>query len=150
VKTNPTIPRVFAVILGLLVPTGARAADEVNGITAVASSVSKDYVRSKLPDGTFQPEFYAFGEGGNWGGQIKDPTIDKLHFLDVAHVIATPLASQKYIPATDPTKTGLLIMVYWGTTAVPGPSSASIAYAQLNDAQMSQMSGGISKPDRCS
>jgi hypothetical protein len=47
---------------------------------------------------------------------LSDATIDKLSFIDVAHVIAPPLAEQKYLPAKDPKATKLLIMVYWGTT----------------------------------
>jgi hypothetical protein len=97
----------------------ARAADEVNGVTAVSSRVSKDYVRTRLPDGSFQPESYSLGEGGSWGGEISDATIDKVKFIDVARVIAGPLANQKYLPSKDPNKVKLLIMVYWGTTAVP-------------------------------
>jgi hypothetical protein len=107
-----------------------------DGVTAVASKVSKDYIRAKLPNGSFQPEYYSFGKGGNWGGEIKDQTIDNLSFLDVAHVIAVPLAGQKYFPAKDPSKTRLLIMVYWGTTAVPGPSSDSVALPQFQAAQI--------------
>jgi hypothetical protein len=116
-------------------PLPAGAAEGVEGITAVASKVSNGYVRAKLPDGSFQPEPYAFGEGGKWAGEISDLTIDKLHFFDVAKVIAAPLASQKYLPAKDPKKTRLLIMVYWGTTAVPGPTSDSIAVDHLSMAQ---------------
>jgi hypothetical protein len=97
--------------------SGAEAALE--GVTAVASKVSSDYVRAKAPDGSFLPEYYSFGAGGKWGGEISDPTIDKVRFLDVAHVIAGPLAGQKYLPATDPKATRLLIMVYWGTTVPP-------------------------------
>jgi hypothetical protein len=111
------------------------AADEVEGLTAVASKVSSDYVRTRLLDGSFQPEFYAFGEGGIWGGEIKDSTIDKLHFVDVAKVIAMPLASQKYLPAKNPDKTKLLIMVYWGTTAVPATTENSDAVQTFGDAQ---------------
>jgi len=113
----------------------ARAADGVEGVTAVASKVSGDYVRTKLPDGSFQPEFYVFGEGGKCGGEIDDATIDKLHFMDVARVIAVPLAGQKYVSARDPSRTRLLIMVYWGTTAVPGPTSDSTAYGNFGNAQ---------------
>jgi hypothetical protein len=98
-----------------------RAEQGISGVTAVYARASKDYVRSRLPDGSFQPETFAFGEGGNWGGELKDQTIDKLHFIDVAHVIAEPLAVQKYIPTKDPNKTKILIMVYWGTTTVPMP-----------------------------
>ncbi len=32
--------------------------DAAEGVTAVCSRVSKDYVRTKLPDGSFQPEEY--------------------------------------------------------------------------------------------
>jgi hypothetical protein len=122
----------------LLARPSACAKDEVEGITAVSAKVSSDYVRIKLPDGSFQPEYYAFAKGGKRGGEISDITIDKLKFLDVAHVIAAPLASRKYLPANDPSKTTLLIMVYWGTTAVPGPSSDSMAYDQLSTAQANQ------------
>jgi hypothetical protein len=110
-------------------------AGDSNGITAVSSKVSDDYVRRRLPDGSYQPEYYSFGKGGNWGGEIKDPTIDKLGFLDVAGVIAEPLASQKYLPSRDTGKTTLLIMLYWGTTAVPGPMSDSVAVGEFRSAQ---------------
>ena len=104
------------------------SAEGLNGIEAVSSKVAPDYVRAKMPDGSFQPELYAFGPGGNWGGEIKDLTIEKLTFLDVAHVIALPLANRKYLPGNDPAKTRLLIMVYWGTTAVPPPYEMDTLY----------------------
>jgi hypothetical protein len=125
----------FATLLDAQPQPTPAAGDGIVGVTAVCSRVSNDYVRTKLPDGTFQTEYYAFGEGGNWGGEMKDATIDKLRFPYVAHVIATPLASQGYLPATDSAKTRLVIMVYWGTTAVPEPSANSIAYEQFSDAQ---------------
>lgn len=103
----------------LTLPLSAVADQGVNGVTAVSSKVSGDYKRTKLPDGLFQPELYAFGEGGYWGGEISDSTIDKIKFADVAKVIAGPLAGQSYLPAKDPKTTKLLIMLYWGTTAAP-------------------------------
>jgi hypothetical protein len=109
-------------------------AQGVVGIEAVSSKVTKDYVRVRLPDGSFQPEFYAFGKGGYWDGEIDDATIDKLTFLDVAHTIAKPLEDQKYIPATDPNKTKLLIMVYWGTTIVPPPYEEDPLYYNYEQA----------------
>jgi len=109
--------------LAAVVATGpaTRGAERVEGVTAVASQVSKDYVRARLADGSFATEYYAFAEGGAWGGQIKDSSIDTLHFIDVARVLARPLAGQDYLPARDPRATKLLIMVYWGTTEVPPP-----------------------------
>lgn len=113
----------------------ASRATESDVITAVSSRVSDDYVRKKLPDGTLEPELYSFGEGGRWGGSMQDDTIDKLSFFAVARAIAGPLASQNYRPATDPGKTKLLIMVYWGTTAGTSNDSGSAAYQNLQSSQ---------------
>jgi hypothetical protein len=82
--------------------------------------VTKGYVRVKLPDGSYQPEYYAFGNGGDLGGPFRDSTIDDLGFMDIARVIAVPLAEQKYLPGKDQETTKLLIMVYWGTTVTAG------------------------------
>lgn len=127
-------PLAAAGMLLLAIPA-AVAADGVSGVTAVVSRVSGDYVRARLPDGSFQPEYYSFGEGGKWAGEINDITIDRLSFIDVARVVAAPLAAQKYLPARDPAGTRLLIMLYWGTTAVPGPTSDSAAYNNFSTAQ---------------
>jgi hypothetical protein len=134
---GPRTAKVWPLLLWAAVlafPPKAIAADGVDGVTAVASKVSGDYKRAKLPDGSFQIETYAFGSGGNWGGDIKDATIDKLNFLDVAKVIAGPLASQKYLPAKDPNNTKLLIMVYWGTTTVPPKVQDDVMYGEYNAA----------------
>jgi hypothetical protein len=54
--------------------------------------------------------------------------------MDVARTIAPSLASQKYLPARDPAATKLLIMVYWGTTAVTGPLSSNAGIIQFQAA----------------
>jgi hypothetical protein len=102
-------------------------------ITAVSSKTSGDYVRIKDKDGVFPQEYYSFGEGGPWRGTMKDATIDPLTFLDVAHIIAPPLATQNYFPAKDPKTTKLLVMVYWGTTHAPEHASESASYDRLKD-----------------
>ena len=119
----------------LLSPT-AFCADNSGGIMAVYSSVSPAYVRTAGPGGSFKPETYAFGEGGDLGGPMKDATIDKLRFLDIARMIAPSLAAQNYLPSTskDPGKTDLLIMVYWGTTR--GTSGADSPEYQIAQALM--------------
>jgi hypothetical protein len=143
-------PRALVVLVMLLVQESplSAAPDPVTGVEAVSSKVAKDYVRARMPDGSFKPEYYAFGEGGFWGGELKDLTIDKMKFLDVAHVIAPPLAGQKYLPAQEPAKTGLLIMVYWGTTAVPPPYEEDILYqnyqAALEEYRLLLSQGGAS------
>ena len=100
----------------------------IEGIEAVSSKVAPDYTRARSSDGSFQPEFYTFGKGGYWGGEFKDDTIDKMDFMDVARTIAPALDSQRYLPARDPSKTKLLVMVYWGTTAVPPPYENDTLY----------------------
>lgn len=112
----------------------AVAADPVVGITAVSSKATKDYSRTRLADGSYQSELYAFGEGGYWGSQLSDVSIDKLKFLDIARVIAPPLAAKNYLPSKDPNKTTLLIMVYWGTTTVPPPVEDDPLYQNYQQA----------------
>ncbi len=101
-------------------------------ITAVAARASSDYVRTKLPDGSYPVEYYAFGDGGHYGGQMYDSSVDKLKFMDVAQVLAEPLAAGNYLPAREPAKTRLLIMVYWGLSFVPESVSGSAAYVNYS------------------
>jgi len=100
---------------------------------AVSSTTSPDYVRARLPDGSFQPETYAFGKGGYWSGPLSDKSIDKLDFTQVARTIAGPLAGQRYVASRDPNTTKLLIMVYWGTTHAPEHPSNSAEYELAKD-----------------
>ena len=88
-------------------------------VEAVASKVAKDYVRKKLPDGTFKPETYVFGKGDDWRGARVDSTIDNMDFMAVARILAVPLAKKQYIPTADPKTTDELIMMSWGTTRAP-------------------------------
>jgi hypothetical protein len=120
----------------------ALGAADSSDITAVCGRTSPDYVRSRLADGSFTPESYAFGKGGNWAGATKDFSIDKMTFLDVAHVIAPPLAGKNYFPSSDPKDAKLLIMVYWGTTHAPEHASDSMAYTRLS----SMMGAALNPP----
>jgi hypothetical protein len=121
----------FSFVLAALAAVSAARAEEFE---AVSSRVSPGYARHKRPDGSFQPEAYAFGNGGYYSGPIDDLTIDRMGFMDVARIIAVPLASQGYVPARDPAATRLLVMVYWGTTYAPEHASESPTYDHLVDA----------------
>ncbi len=119
----------------LALPCARSANDPGSGpVTVVSSRVSDDYNRTKLPDGTYGPETYAFGEGGHWTGTVKDGSIDGLRFLEVARAIAVPLARQSYLPTRDPKATRQLIMVYWGRTSTPGSPEDSAAAGLLQRA----------------
>jgi len=121
-------------LLGGSVPVeGEDSGPGMTGVEAVASKVSDDYVRQRLPKGGFREEYYAFGKGGDWGGEFKDDSIDKLTFMDVARAIAPSLRAQNYLPAADPKATRLLILVYWGTTTVPPPYEFDPLYGQYRN-----------------
>lgn len=98
------------------------AVSESEKLTAVSSSAHNGYVRTRLPDGAFQRETYAFGNGGVLEGNYidqfstNDPTVDDVSFRGVAQMLAGPLSSQNYVPSPAPDATKLLIMVYWGRT----------------------------------
>jgi hypothetical protein len=122
-----------------------------NDITAVSGRTNVDYVRTRLANGSFAPETYVFGKGGVWPGAMPDASIDKLNFLDVAHLIANPLASQNYLPSKDPKTTRLLIMVYWGTTRAPERANESVGMANLQAAngalnRATMQTTGMAKP----
>jgi hypothetical protein len=127
-----TLASFLAAITALNVIAGAFDLRDSNDITAVSGRTSPDYVRIRQADGSFTPESYAFGKGGVWGGATKDDSFEKVTFLDVAHVIAQPLADKNYIPSKDPKSAKLLIMVYWGTTHAPEHASNSDAYTRLS------------------
>ena len=128
-RTGPW-PLLLLALLAL--PVALHAADDE--VVVVNSHVSAGYVRAKRPDGSFQPETYAFGEGGQWGGRMKDFTIDQLHFLDIARTMSRALAGQKYLPNRDPAQTKLLIMVYWGTTAGTDDTMSQVAFQNMVEA----------------
>jgi hypothetical protein len=135
VTTTPSIMKsshllVLGILTAATVPLAVRA-DSDSTAVAISARASADYTRPQLPNGSFQPETFAFGKGGVWAGAAKDPTIDKVDFLQVARTIAIPLAHQSYVSSKDPKATKLLIMVYWGTTHAPENAINSVASQNL-------------------
>jgi hypothetical protein len=102
---------------------GNALAGGASDIVAVYSSVSPAYVRVSKPGGGYEPETFAFGEGGELGSPMSDLSLDSMHIADIARLMAPALAKQSYIPTDDPMKTDLLVMVYWGATAGTGNSA---------------------------
>ena len=124
----PSVLKLLLIVSATLASLPVVRAAEEPISTAIASVVSKDYVRSKLPNGSFQPETYAFGLGGYWSGDTSDKSIDGHPFMEVAKVIASPLQLQNYLPTNDAKTTKLLIMVYWGTTIPPRAATETMAF----------------------
>jgi len=111
------LPRL--VFLGCFAALLANLVLRAEEVEAISSKTAKDYVRRKLPDGTYQPESYTFGKGDNLSGARVDETADSVDFMTVARTVAVPLAQKRYLPTQDPKTTNELIMVYWGTTRAP-------------------------------
>jgi hypothetical protein len=127
-----------AIILGLALCLAVRshgAQGDGDLVTVVSSKVDDSYVRSKLANGSYAPEYYAYANGGHWSGTVSDASIDKLAFMDVARTIAAPLQSQNYLPTRDPKATNLLVVVYWGRTRTPEHANDSVATQNLQGAQ---------------
>lgn len=85
-------------------------------LTATHTIVNPAYVRTKLPDGSYRPETYAFGQGEFHSGRVQDVSIDALRFEQIAGILKAPLAAQGYVTGQDGAHTQLLIVVHWGTT----------------------------------
>lgn len=82
---------------------------------AISARKSPEYVRERLPDGSYKPETFAFAKGGVWRS-TEGATKDDVDFMDVAQKISLPLQNEGYVASKDPDKTKLLIVVYWGMT----------------------------------
>ena len=95
------------------VPSAQAAWDET---VVVNARVFNGYTRTKLPDGTFKPEHFAVGQGGQWKATMVDKSIDRLPFKTIVQTIAPPLVAQGYLPSADPEQIDLLILIFWGTT----------------------------------
>jgi hypothetical protein len=138
--THP-IPRILVLLgcsLCAAAPAWAGAFSLISGsetLTAVSAREFNGYSRNQREDGTYEPETFAFGNGGTVTSQLmvtRDPTIDDVSFRSIAHKIAGPLARQNYVTGRDPGTTKLLIMVFWGRTT--GSAHLSTAnYAAWGD-----------------
>jgi hypothetical protein len=112
----------------------ALAVDSVENVTVVSARASGDYHRASVANGGFEPEHYAFAQGGRWNAAVSDPSLDGMSFMDVARTIAVPLATQEYMPTRDPKETKLLIVVYWGRTTTGGGVDNSSELQNLQSA----------------
>jgi hypothetical protein len=143
---NPMIPRIrtataAVTALAALWLAPSRALANGGELTAVSAQAADDYVRARQADGSFAPETYTFGDGGRMAGAASDDSIDKLTFIDVAQVLAGPLARENYVTQKnrDPDKTKLLIMVYWGTTNGNTASTQAFAFESVQGVQTGEM-----------
>jgi hypothetical protein len=138
-----------AVVAGYLVVGSPPAnGDETSEVVAVYASTSPAYVRKTDPGGGFRNETYAFGEGGQLDGAQRGPASDPLRFVDIARSIAPALAAHHYQPCdqAQPSRTDLLIMVYWGTTVGTSRTSSEAEYALASELEPPPMAASPPPP----
>jgi hypothetical protein len=94
-------------------------AERVDSV-AVLAGADQDYVRQKFGEHGAKPkaESYVLAQGSNFGGYLRDSSIEHSQFMDIAQVLAPDLAIQRYYPASDPKNADLLIVVHWGITTI--------------------------------
>ena len=106
--------RLRRLALVALLPAGLLCARE--DPVAVFAATFNGYARTRLPDKSFKPEIYTFGEGGCWTRPVRDPVMDQMTFLRVAQAAAAPLGRLNYRPARTAGEAELLILLFWGST----------------------------------
>ncbi len=86
--------------------------------TSVNARVFNGYTRTPESHSGYTIETYALGNGGliDNSGSV-DTSIDRKTFKEIVQIIAPALARQNYRPGSNPAKTDLLVMIYWGATA---------------------------------
>ncbi|MFZ5494429.1 MAG: hypothetical protein ACOZE5_03710 [Verrucomicrobiota bacterium] len=110
-------PGLFAIAGACLVVAAALPArEEEEEETAVHSKVFNDYARTPSVLGGYQPETFAFANGGALLGHLRDRSVDDATFDQVIRLVSPALTRQNYIAATDPEDTDLLIFITWGAT----------------------------------
>jgi hypothetical protein len=134
---TPGLTRLAAAIVVSILSLRALADPTPSGeITAISSRVYSGYKRATLPDGSIRPEHYDLAVGGDvsWltsgleestPPPVSDNTIDKVNFAAISRMIQGPLASQKYLPTSEPKDADLLIVVFWGRSIGSGAFSQS-------------------------
>jgi hypothetical protein len=121
---------------------------------AVAAGADSDYVQRKFGEhGTAaKAESFVFAQGKYFGGYLRDRSLERTQFMEIARDLAPDLAVQRYFPASDARKADLLIVVHWGITAVEeNPDHGQTDLEQLQkdgaayNAKLSSGNGGGSK-----
>ncbi|HWA85978.1 MAG TPA: hypothetical protein VG710_07140 [Opitutus sp.] len=95
----------------------AVASDKMDSVvTAVFSRSFNHYERPVQADGTPVRQSYVIAKGGFAPGEDKDPSIDEVKFPGIVRLLAGYLADQGYVPAKNPKKADLMLVVHWGKT----------------------------------
>lgn len=129
--------------LGALLGLSAAILSAAEAITtAVYSQVGNGYKRTKDEGGRFKPEYYAIANGGLFPGTIRDQTIDRLTYPEVAGLMAQFLARENYFLAKDKKSAQLLLVLHWGRTIPFSDASYGVAVNNASTAMTEMKAAG--------
>jgi hypothetical protein len=76
-------------------------------------------------------ETYLFVQGRYFSGAVRDCTLEKMTFMQIATTLAAGLVKQHYYPTRDLQKADLLLVVHWGMTTVADSGYKQLAMTSL-------------------
>jgi len=98
---------------------------------AVRTRSEADYVAWKFGSGSPKDETYLFAQGQYFSGAVRDRSLTRMTFRQLATTLAGGLAKQHYYPTRDLQKADLLIVVHWGMTTVADNSYKQLAQTSI-------------------
>lgn len=137
-------PGCLAAVILMLGGLLATAAAEELIATVVSGRIGHGYKRTKLGDGSFQPEFYALANGGRIAGTGSDVTVDRIQYPEIAEVAMRLLARQNYHYARNAKEATLMVVLHWGVTLTfnSGNYATSVGNAASAMANLKSLGGG--------
>ena len=118
---NPKWKNVMVVLTVAAAVAATGWGAEATVTTAVYSKTGNGYKRVKAKNGSFRPEYYALSNGGRIAGTVRDITVDRVTYEEVADIAMRVLGEQNYHYAQTKEQAKLLVVLQWGSTlAVDG------------------------------
>ncbi len=107
---------IFAVVLTFVSEAGLFKRETTR---VLVDSVAKDeYVQARELEGGNSVETYHIFKGRFFGGNVRDNSLTRVPFIDIASALVKDLRKNRYYPASSKEKGDLLIVVHWGVTAI--------------------------------
>jgi hypothetical protein len=98
---------------------------------AVQTRFAADYMAWKFGSGAPKDETYLFAQGQYFPGVVRDRSLNRMTFMQIATTLAGGLAKQHYFPTRDLQKADLLIVVHWGMTTVAENNYKQLAMSSM-------------------
>lgn len=114
-------PAWLSVCAGLILATVTVCRGD-NFVT-VFTSATPAYLKKRADKGSNKVETYIFMPGRFLESSIRDHSVERAKFVDVAKALVPGLHNSSYVPAKSVTEADLLLVVHWGVTKGNGGNS---------------------------